>query len=325
MAFTFGIYPGGLLGDDQGIVQPVTPDTPGLINAALDELQGDAELLTVRAYRSFAPTARPRIPPTPADPHAYLRRGRMLDLVLQFREPSGSLDGWTDYVREAVRTAGPRLASVQICEEPNVDLPSVDGSVPNVLEAVVRGVVAAKEEVRSLGLGAAVGFNAVPTFDPADTFWADLGALGGDRFRQSLDYVGVDFFPDVFRPVAADRLAETVAAVLGMFRTGFLPQAGIPGTVPLRVCENGWPTGPDRTERRQAETLETVIRAVAACENELLVDGYSLFALRDADSNADSFFGHFGLLRDDYTPKEAFGTYCRLVEELGAGRALAER
>lgn len=318
MAFTFGIYPGGLLGDDQGIVHPVTPDAPDLINAALDELQGDAGTLTVRAYRSFAPTVTPRVPPAPADPETYLRRGRMLDLVLQFREPSGSLDGWTDYVRGAVRTAGPHLASVQICEEPNLDLPSVDGGIPNVLDAVVAGVVAAKEEVRALGLGTAVGFNAVPTFDPSDTFWTDLGALADARFRQSLDYVGIDFFPDVFRPVATDRLAETVAAVLGMFRTAFLPLAGIPETVPLRVCENGWPTGPDRTERRQAETLETVVRAVAACGAELSVDGYSFFALRDADSNADGLFGHFGLLRDDYSPKEAFSTYRRLVGELGS-------
>ncbi|MFE2164646.1 hypothetical protein ACFXB3_06185 [Streptomyces sp. NPDC059447] len=312
----FGIYPGGLLGDDQGIIHPVRPDEPDRVNAALDELQGEADTLAVRAYRSFASTVTPP-PPTPADPRACLQRGRTLDLVLQFREPSGALDGWPEFVREAVRTGGPDLASVQICEEPNLNLPTVDGSTPNVLNALVQGVIAAKQEARSLGRRVAVGFNAVPTFDPSDTFWSDLGALSDACFLQSLDYVGLDFFPDVFRPVPADQLAGAVTAVLTAFRRTGLPQAGIPDTVPLRVCENGWPTGPGRPERKQAAALDTVIRTVAGLAPELNIDGYSLFALRDADSNAEGLFHHFGLLRDDYTPKPAFATYRQLIKELG--------
>lgn len=317
MAMTFGIYPGGLLGNERGIVHPVSPDEPDRINEALDELQGAAATLSVRAYRSFAATVTP-YGPTPADPHAHLRRGRTLDLVLQFREPSGALDGWPEFVREAVRSGGPGLASVQICEEPNLDLPPVDGSVPNVLEALVQGVIAAKEEALALGRRVAVGFNAVPSFDPADTFWSDLGALAGPRFRQSLDYVGLDFFPDVFRPVAPGRLGDAVTAVLTSYRSTSLPKAGIPATVPIRICENGWPTGPGREERRQAAVLDTVIRTTAALAAELNIDGYSLFALRDADSGAEDLFPHFGLLRDDYTPKAAFAAYRDLVAELGA-------
>ncbi|WP_328786339.1 MULTISPECIES: hypothetical protein [unclassified Streptomyces] len=316
MTMTFGIYPGGILGDDQGIIHPVRPDAPDRIIDALDELQGDAATLAVRAYRSFAATVTPP-QPTPADPHAYLQRGRTLDLVLQFREPSGELDGWPEFVREAVRTGGPELASVQICEEPNLNLSVVDGSIPNVLNALVQGVVAAKQEAQSLDHRVAVGFNAVPTFDPADTFWSDLGALADARFRQNLDYVGLDFFPDVFRPIAADQLADAVTAVLTAFRRTSLPQAGIPNTVPIRICENGWPTGPGRTEQRQAAALDTIIRTVAALATDLNIDGYSLFALRDADSNAEGLFHHFGLLRDDYTPKPALTTYRQLIKELG--------
>ncbi|RSS80285.1 hypothetical protein EF918_14350 [Streptomyces sp. WAC06614] len=315
---TFGIYPGALLGDDQGVVHPVRPDDPDRINAALDALQGEAAPLVVRAYRSFAVTVpADRTPPTPADPQDYLRHGRTLDLVLQFREPSGELVGWTEFVRDAVRSAGPRLASVQICEEPNADLPSVDGSLPHVMDALVEGVVAAKQEARALGRPVAVGFNAVPTFDPADTFWPTLGARADARFRQSLDYVGLDFFPDVFRPIAEDQLAAAVTAVLTAFRRTSLPQAGIADTVPVRVCENGWPTGPGRPEQRQCTALDTVVRTTAALADELNIDGYSFFALRDADSAADGLFHHFGLLRDDYTPKPAFTTYRRLVQDLG--------
>ncbi|MER6128292.1 hypothetical protein ABT173_38125 [Streptomyces sp. NPDC001795] len=317
MTLTFGIYPGGLLGDDRGIVHPVSPDVPDRITKALDELQGDTATLSVRAYRPFAATVTPQEPPTPAAPQTYLRNGRKLDLVLQFREPSGELDGWLEFVREAVRTGGPHLASVQICEEPNADLPVLDGSTPNVLNALVQGVIAAKQEARVLGHGPAVGFNAVPTFDPADTFWSELGALADERFLQSLDYVGLDFFPDVFRPIAADQLAGAVIAVLTAFRRTTLPKAGIPDTVAIRICENGWPTGPGRTEQQQATTLETVVRTVAALAAELNIDGYSFFALRDADSNAEGIFHRFGLLRDDYTPKPAFDTYRQLIDELG--------
>jgi hypothetical protein len=318
MTLHFGIYPGGILGDDQGIVHPVRPDVPDRITEALDTLQGDTVSLSVRAYHSFVATVTPLEPPTPADPARYLQRGRKLDLVLQFREPSGELEGWLEFVREAVRTGGPNLASVQICEEPNADLPVVDGSIPNVLNALVEGVVAAKQEARALGRRVAVGFNVVPTFNPADTFWSKLGALADDRFRQSLDYVGLDFFPDVFRPIAAEQLAEAVTAVLTAFRRTDLQRAGIPDSVAIRICENGWPTGPGRSEQRQVAVLETVVRTVAALSADLNIDGYSFFALRDADSTAEGLFHRFGLLRDDYAPKAAFETYRRLINELGS-------
>ncbi|MER6277689.1 hypothetical protein ABT202_15530 [Streptomyces sp900105245] len=317
MTLHFGIYPGGILGDDQGIVRPVRPDLPDRITEALDALQGDTATLLVRAYQSFAATVTPLEPPTPADPETYLQRGRKLDLVLQFREPSGELEGWLEFVREAVRTGGPHLASVQICEEPNADLPVVDGSIPNVLNALVEGVIAAKQEARALGHSLAVGFNAVPTFNPADTFWSELAALADDRFRQSLDYVGLDFFPDVFRPIAAEQLAEAVTAVLTTFRRSDLRKAGIPDSVAIHICENGWPTGPGRSEQQQAAVLETVVRTVTALAADLHIDGYSFFALRDADSTGEGLFHRFGLLRDDYTPKPAFETYRRLINELG--------
>ncbi|MCX4617607.1 MULTISPECIES: hypothetical protein [Streptomyces] len=324
MALTFGIYPGGLLGDDNGIVHPVRPDLPDRITDALDGLQGTTTTLSVRAYQPFAATVTPQEPPTPADPQQYLERGRKLDLVLPFREPSGRLDEWLEFVREAVRTHGPHLASLQICEEPNADLPVLDGSIPNVLNALVQGVVAAKQEARALGHTLAVGFNAVPTFDPADTFWSELAVRADARFLASLDYVGLDFFPDVFRPIAADQLAEAVTAVLTAFRRTDLPKAAIPDTVPIRICENGWPTGPDRPEQRQAAVVESVVRTVATLAPDLNIDGYSFFALRDADSGAEGHFHHFGLLRDDYTPKPAFETYRRLINELGNPPAVTE-
>ncbi|MBV6696015.1 hypothetical protein [Kitasatospora aureofaciens] len=312
MTFTFGIYPGGLLGSDTGLTEPVRPDDPALITAALCELQGSAPALLVRAYRSHPAGAH-----TPERPEQYATEGRKLDLVLQFRHPDGKLDGWTDFVRRTVRAEGHRLAVLQICEEPNLDLPPVDGSIPNVRRALVEGVIAAKEEALACGYGdLAVGFNAVPSFDPADTFWTDLGQLADERFHRALDYVGLDFFPDVFRPLQSDQLADAVRAVLTGFRRDALAAAGIGPAVPIRICENGWPTGPGRDEVRQAEVVEEVVRTVAGLAAELAVTGYAFFALRDADSAGATLFHHFGLLRDDYSRKPAFDVYRRLIGEL---------
>ncbi|MBP0451805.1 hypothetical protein J5Y04_19980 [Kitasatospora sp. RG8] len=311
MTFTFGIYPGGLIGDETGLIEPVHPDDPALITAALRELHGAAPSFLVRAYRQH-PEGRA----TPAEPERYAVEGRRLDLVLQFREPDGRLDGWLDFVRHTVRTEGHRIALLQICEEPNVALPVLDGSVPNVRQALVQGVIAAKEEALACGHDLRVGFNAALNLDPADTFWTELGALADERFHRALDYVGLDFFPDVFRPLPPERLAEMVTAVLTDFRHGSVAKAGIGPSVPLRICEHGWPTGPDRTERRQAEVVAEVVRTVAGLASELAIEGYAFFSLRDADSAGAGAFDRFGLLRDDYTRKPAFDVYRRLVAEL---------
>ncbi|MFC5667523.1 hypothetical protein ACFP3U_31705 [Kitasatospora misakiensis] len=314
MTFTFGIYPGGLIGDESRVIAPVSPDDPVRITAALRELQGAAPALLVRAYRSYP--AGPATPPTPAEPERYTGEGRRLDLVLQFRAPGGRLDGWTDFVRHTVRTEGERIGTLQICEEPNVDSPMLDGSVPNVLRALVEGVVAAKEEALALGLDLAVGFNAAFSPDPAEPFWSELGALADERFHRALDYVGLDFFPDVFRPLPGGQLGAAVTAVLTAFRREAVTRAGIGPAVPVRICEHGWPTGPDRPERRQAEVVAEVVRTVAGLADELNLTGYGHFGLRDADSADPGLFHRFGLLRDDYTPKPAFAVYGRLVEEL---------
>ena len=316
MTFTFGIYPGALLGSDIGIIHPVSPDRPEPITAALRQLQGNARTLLVRAYRPYAASLPRDVPSTPADPVRHLGQGRRLDLVLTYREPTGELDGWVEFVRAAVRRDGPYLDVLQLCEEPNLDLPSVDGSMPQVRDALIRGVIAAKEEALACGHDIAVGFNAVPTFDPADTFWKDLGAAVDERFHRSLDYVGLDFFPDVFRPLPAEQLSSAVGAVATAFRKTDLPQAGIGPDVPIRICENGWPTGPERSEQRQAEVVEQVIRTLVGLRAELNLAGYSFFDLRDANSAGAGLFDRFGLLRDDYTPKPAFDTYRRLIQEL---------
>jgi hypothetical protein len=151
----------------------------------------------------------------------------------------------------------------------------VDGAFPRADEALVRGVLSAAEAKHATGATAAIGFAA------------------------ALDYAGLDVYADVFGPrVGVARVAEVVGWLLRAFREQTLPIAGVPASTPVRICENGWPTGPGRPEDRQALVLEATLRAVHALRAELDVTHWELFTLRDADSSKDDMFYRFGVLRD---------------------------
>jgi hypothetical protein len=323
MSFTFGIYPGGAVGGDLGVVEPVHADDPALINRALDELQGSLPDFLVRAYLNFRSTAASGERLTPAEPERLLGAGaRRLELVLGFRDPAGDVEGWLAFIREAIDTYGDRIALLQICEEPTVDAPYLDGSTPHVLSALVRGVVAARDHARDLGLtDLVVGFNATPDLGPDLSFWHDLAATAAKEapdFHDALGYVGFDFFPDVFRPIPGPDLARAVELVLTDFRERVLPTAGIGADVPIRIAENGWSTGGGRSEQRQAEVVETVLATVLRLRERLSITGYSHFCLRDADSAATgSLYYGFGLLHTDYTPKPAFAVYRAACRQAG--------
>jgi hypothetical protein len=315
---TFGIYPGSATGMSAG-----PPDDPTRIQDALAKLQAPGRLFLVRGYMPYhgsSTNMNANIEATPANVVQYIRNGRKLDLVLQFRVPD--LEGWISFIRETVKRYGPYLAKLQITEEPNVTtMPILDGSIPGVREAIVQGVFAAREEVQRQGYNIQVGFNAAFSPDPKDDFWPSIGKISGSSFVESLDYVGLDFFPDVFRPLAPDGepgdLRSSVAAVLNHYRNVSMAAAGIPASVPLHINENGWPTGPTRTYERQAAVVETIIQTIYEQRERFNITHYEHFDLRDADSANPDLFSQFGLLLDDYSPKPAFETYRRLIAELG--------
>jgi hypothetical protein len=256
---------------------------------------------------------------TPPDVERYLRGGRVLDYVLCYRSEDGDIDDWTAFVRQVARQVGERPSSLQITEEPNNPHAEAggDGSSPNLLQALVEGVRAARDEARRLGLPVQVGFNACPAFDPDQVFWRELARIGGGDLARAVDYVGFDFFPDVFRPVPFERLRPAVEGVLTQFRRVSLAAGGIPASVPIRITENGWPTGPDRPPDRQAIMLETIVRTIHDLRGTLNITHYEFFSLRDPGGDGPGF-REFGLLREDYSPKPAFETYRRLIAELGS-------
>ena len=78
----------------------------------------------------------------------------------------------------------------------------------------------------------------------------------------------------------------------------------------------GPPVKKERTYDRQSEIHEKIIRTIHLIGNELNITQYTLFSLRDADSANQNLFYQFGLLKDDYSPKPAFETYKKLIQEL---------
>jgi len=325
----FGIYPGGTAGGDDGLLLG-PPDSYEQVDAALTELQGSSSPFVIRCYDSFQDSGSPLAanPCAPADFVRYAVAGsRPMELVLQYRSASGDVGGYLGFIRDRIARYADVLYALQITEEANfVDGPPViDGPYPNVCLALIEGIKAAKESLLALGRpDVKVGFNSTPTFGPGADFWKRVG-VGGDPFVEAVDYVGLDFFPDVFRPVSPDGqpgdLNASVVGVIETMRSIWLPTAGIPDGVPIHITEHGWPTSLGRGMGRQAEVIEQVIRTVHSHRERLNIERYSLFALRDVAlrnaGNEENLFNFFGIMTANYQRKPAFEVVRGLVKELG--------
>jgi hypothetical protein len=317
-ALAFGIYPGSALGD-AGPAGP--PDRPGEISRALAQLQGTpGRPFFVRAYEIYAdPADTPRaiVSQAPAGYDRYLGHGRALDLVAQYHSRSGDIDGYCSFIENLIDRHGGQVATLQVGEEANITgNPLLDGAYPRVTEALIAGVRAARDKARRGGHRALrVGCNSTPLLGPDSEFFAGLTRAGGEELVADLDYIGLDFFPDVFRPIAPARLAAVVEELLQAHRRDILAPAGL-GHLPLVITEHGWPTGPGRTPQRQAEVLRTVIDVISRNAEALNITGYIHHTLRDWRSAGSGLFCQFGLMTDDYTPKPAFDVYRDLIGAL---------
>ena len=59
--------------------------------------------------------------------------------------------------------------------------------------------------------------------------------------------------------------------------------------------------------------MNAAISAINSARAQYNISGYRWFDLRDADSANPSFESQYGLMRDDYSPKPAFGVLRQLV------------
>lgn len=211
------------------------------------------------------------------------------------------------------------MTAVQVTNEVNLTFSpdSSDGGFTNARQALVQGVIAAHDEARRLHYGQlSVGFNYVYRLPDDGSFWSELGGAG-PRFRAAVDWVGLDAYPGTFfppfEPPGGER--DGMAAALSTARC-YMGSAGFGAAVPIHVEENGYPTGPGRTEGRQVQALSGMLGVVDRLRGTFGVSDYRWFDLRDHNSGSENFQHHYGLLRDDYSPKPAFAVLRDLYRRL---------
>ena len=315
---TFGIYAGSAAGTETGLATG-KEDNPEMILHALTQLSKPGETFLIRGYIHYTGDGSLGYE-APEKVEQYANEDRQLDLVICYRSSKYDEGDWTEAIIGIINRYKNHLYSLQITEEPNLKTAFAgDGHFDNIEKALLAGVVAAKKEMEKQQLKIKIGFNAVPSFNPADKFWNIIGSDEFKELREAIDYVGFDFFPDVFRPVALDGqpndLQQSVINVLNYFRNVNLKTGNISSSVPIHITENGWATGENRTYERQAQVIEKIVKTIYLIKDELNIDTYELFALRDANTSNQDIFYQFGLLKDDYLPKPAFGVYQQLIKE----------
>ncbi len=322
----FGIGPrlAGEAGSSQ--TTPVVPEDPAKRDAALLRLKG-RRTMSVRLNRLFEADGAAGIRHFERMARHYSRLGFDVELQVRYHPTpaeDGDIGAWLDYVRRVVRAFGPirHVVGLQITNEVNLTFSpnTSDGAYENAVEALARGVPAAKREARRLGYRRLkTGFNYAWRFGDADAaFWRAVGKAGGRRLRRATDWVGIDTYPGTYVPAtfvnAGDALLEGIAQV----RECYMPLAGFGRRTPIHLEELGYPTGPGRSEASQAAALRAFVKTTNRYRGTYNVTALNWFGLRDNNSSGPNFQSFFGLLRDDYTRKPAFGAYRRLVHRLGA-------
>jgi len=330
----FGTTPGvqtGQLGT--GPAPPRTPEDPTRHLAALGQLRAEGSPFVLRLHRFFWSDGEAGVRRFLALADHYTAAGYLVELQLRYH-PSpaqeGDIAAWTAFVRDVVRRFGanPRVIAAQVTNEVNLAFSpdSSDGSYCDAREALVQGVIAGKEEARRRGYhGLKIGFNWAYRSDPGSeaSFWRSLRDLGGPPFVAALDWVGLDAYPGtLFPPVdtpgdEGDALVNAMSALRCYLRV-----PGVPAWVPIHVEENGFPTGPARSEERQVIAMESMIGTLDEFRGTFNVTDYRWFNLRDGGSTSANFQTQYGLMRDDYSPKPAFARYARFVRERGRREAL---
>ena len=327
----FGVGP-RLAGESgAGQTVPTLPENARRRDAALRRLKGRG-FLAVRLNRLFMADGRGGIRRFKRLARHYAGMGLEVELQVRYHPAPGD-DGdiakWLRYVRQVVREFGPmrRVTGLQITNEVNIALSpnTSDGAYRRPVEALIRGVVAAKRESRRLGhRHQRIGFNFAWRFDDAAdaSFWEELGRRGGRRLRLHTDWVGVDLYPGtwspgVFYPASIADFGDAFLEGIAQTRECYMPKAGFGSRTPLRIEEIGYGTGPGRSEADQALATREFARAAHQYRGTYNITDFRFFGLRDNNSSGPGFQQHFGLLRDDYGEKPAFEVYRRAIARYG--------
>jgi hypothetical protein len=321
----FGITPAG----EAGALGPAVPAVPGTREqdlAALAQLRPAAgSPFVIRLNRFFWSLGEEGIELFRQKARSFTKAGYQVELQLRYHptpEQEGDIPAWTRFVREVVDRLGsnPRVVALQVTNEVNLTISpdSSDGAYEGARDALIQGVEAASNEAARKGFNQLeIGFNWFYRTDPASesSFWSYLRDHGGPAFVAAVDWVGLDAYPGTIFPPAepAGGYRDGMVNAMSQLRECFLPIPDIGPGVPIHVEENGWPTGPLRTDQQQLAALQEMTAAVDDFRGTYNVTDYRWFDLRDHDSSSLNFQHHYGLLLDDYTPKPAFAAYGQIV------------
>ncbi|MEJ7789675.1 MAG: hypothetical protein WKF29_07295 [Thermoleophilaceae bacterium] len=324
----FGIGPLVQAGQIGPLPSPAVPEQPERTHDALARLRPPGGAFVLRLNRFFWSDGEEGIRRYLALAERFTSRGYLVELQVRYHpneQQEGDIAAWTQHVREVVRRFGAnrRVVALQIANEVNLTFSpdSSDGSYEGARQALVDGVIAAKDEAAKNGLNhLEVGFNWAYRTDPGqeESFWRALRDRGGQEFVRAVDWIGLDAYPGtVFPPAESDLGGYRDGMVNGMSSMRcFAAIPGIPASVPMKVEENGWPTYPGRSQAMQADVLREMVRAVHDYRGTYNVSDYRWFNLRDGDSSSPQPFQHFGLFDSAYREKPAFGVYQGLVAAL---------
>ena len=326
----FGINPRAVTGQIGPTPAPAVPEDAARHLAKLDELRRPGAPFPLRLTRFFWRDGEAGFRSFLALAEHYTSRGYPVELQVRYQpspEQEGDIDAWVRHVREVVRRFGPNrlVVGLQIANEVNITFSpdSSDGAYEGAREALVRGVVAAKQEAARLGHDQLrIGFNWAYRLDPASetSFWQGLRDRGGEEFAGSLDFIGLDAYPGTIFPPAESDLngyRDGMVNAMSAIRC-YATIPGIPESVPIEIGENGWPTFPGRSYEDQASILRVMVQAVHDFRGTYNVRDYRWFNLRDSQTGHPGVFQNAGLLEDDYDEKPAFAAYRELVRRYTA-------
>src|SRR4051812_45878071 len=269
----FGMYPGGVAGQLGPTPAAPKPDDPAKQLAALADLRPPNGPFVVHLYRSYLSDENDAREETEARRlvDRYTSAGYLVEFVVRYRRDD-DVDGYVRFLRGLVDrfASNPRFVGLQVANEVNftVSPDSSDGAYAGSRDAVVKGVIAAKDEASARGFDQLeVGFNYVYRLDPQSdqAFWDYLRDEGGPRFAGAVDWIGLDAYPGTFYPPAAtpDQMGPEMTKALDLIRS-YAHGAGIADSVPIHIAENGYPTGAARSYETQKAGLEAMVGTVAA-------------------------------------------------------------
>jgi hypothetical protein len=324
----FGITPqiAGTVGTTQGAA---VPEDPRARDRALARLKPPRRELVIRLTRLLESDGDRAIAKTARRARRYARRGFEVEAQIRYHpapEQEGDMAAWRRFARRATKAlaANPALVSLSVTNEVNLPVSpnTSDGAYDGALQALVSGVAGAGRALRRAGredvqLGFTYAYRWLPEADAE--FWHSIGALATHRFRRALDYVGVQLYPGLFVPPTLDgeTAGEATLEALTIVRDCYMPQAALGDAIDVWVTEIGYATNLGHTEDRQQAELADTVDAIHELSGTLGVTDVRYFNLRDNRPDGTDLFDDIGLLRSDYSPKPAFGTYHRLVERLG--------